>query len=134
MTDITDRIKEAMGSYEKLKGPFDLRFAKEALADDARTLLPEALKEIEELRGKVRSMALDSMAATDQAAENLARAEATEAKALEKAAGVAKALSEKWRDGRISPNSELHAILYREGMADGAYHIYNAIRAMKEGE
>ena len=54
--------------------------------------------------------------------------------ALEKAAGVAKALSEKWRDGRISPNSELHAILYREGMADGAYHIYNAIRAMKEGE
>lgn len=55
MTDITDRIKEAMGSYEKLKGPFDLRFAKEALADDARTLLPEAIKEIEELRSRAEA-------------------------------------------------------------------------------
>lgn len=53
MTDITDRIKEAMVSYEKLKGPFDLRFAKEALADDARTLLPEAIEEIKRLEAKL---------------------------------------------------------------------------------
>ena len=56
MTDITDRIKEAMGSYEKLKGPFDLRFAKEALADDARTLLPEAIEEIKRLRNLVEEV------------------------------------------------------------------------------
>ena len=44
----------------------------------ARTLLPEAMEEIEELRRNVRCMALDNMAATDQAAENHTRAEAAE--------------------------------------------------------
>ena len=47
--------------------------------------------------------------------------------ALVEAAGGAKALGEKWWDDRISPNSEFHGSLHREGMADGAYDIYNAI-------
>ena len=53
MTDIIERMKEALGTYDRDRSNFDMAFADGYLSEPALTLLPEAMREIEELRGKL---------------------------------------------------------------------------------
>lgn len=80
MTDLIERMKEALEGYHKDHRAFGAEIARDGLGLSACTLLPETIEEIKRLRKQITAMALDNMASADQAAENNTRAEAAEAK------------------------------------------------------
>ena len=61
MTDLIKRMNEALGEYEKALSKYGNPLAKDVLAIKARTLLPEAMKEIKRLEAKANQMVADKI-------------------------------------------------------------------------